>query len=745
MARLLKYDYFLTYHLGTETLSGDTEVSLRNNFAFDEFNFQNLTTLGDGDITFDPFTLSADFGYVIMDFIPTGVSAGEYVYDCRAFSVNEELLFTVHVTVLGESEPEPEDPDAPVIIPEPAVKYEIENTSITGDIYLLEILEQGFEGVVTEIRGRITHDYATRKDIMHPIVASSLDITLEADEDLTLSDLYTEEESKFKVRLKRNGQIIFYGILKPDGIWEDFVSNRWEISMDAMDGLSILKDLSFVKDSGAPYYDEITQFDALKQCLHRIGYDLPINISTTLPTYEGFTGTDTILNSVKMNADRFYQDEKKENIMDCEEVLKSVLEIYSATIIQMNGEWWVFRAIDVSDTMNFYRYDGETKTDIVWNAALEIGSHTNNFPIFHCGANQKKSISPSAQAFRVNYKYGTVRSVNENPYIKLNSGLSANGYNINNPDSGVFRNDPPNGINAKIVLSDSSYFNNKTLLIENIGGDFIQENELVNVNFTFENNGYAGSGTSYIGLHYEIATDLYQLSQNRASGEIRWILKTSLDWSVEFWKFMQYNGKNGIGLGAATLLVELPPFPEDSNIKIKVFRDVTYSADYSPDYRLVVKNIEVVPLASGNLKGEFHTAQRLTRISSVTKADKVVNNGDSLSDIYYGTLYKASGEPTELWPTKPLLQLMAEDALRIAPRPMYFFEGNVYGYFPYLANVLINNVPGKFQISKYSFDTQTNVNNTNFKEFDNVVLVEGVDYRYEFDYDYGSTTKVTIK
>lgn len=116
-----------------------------------------------------------------------------------------------------------------------------------------------------------------------------------------------------------------------------------------------------------------------------------------------------------------------------------------------------------------------------------------------------------------------------------------------------------------------------------------------------------------------------------------------------------------------------------------------------------------------------------------------------MSDIYYGTLYKENGDPTDFWPTKPLLQIMVEDALRIAPRPMYFFEGDVFGYFPYLSHVLINNIAGRYQVSKYSFDTKKNVNRCNFKEFDNVVLIQGTDYRYEFDYDFGNETRVTIK
>ena len=636
-----------------------------------------------------------------------------------------------------------------IIKDEPNLKYWFEFTNIERDIFRCEILEKDFEGEPVEIHGNVKVNYAERKDLTQAIVASHLDINIEANKELTMQDLYAEDERHFSVKLLRNAELIFYGYLIPDGIWEDWVYDSWQISISAIDGLSILKNLSFVKDDGTFYTGKITQFDALKQCLKRIGYNLPINVSSDLPTYNGFYGGDSILHSVKMNTERFYFEKATNNIMDCESVLKSILETYNATVIQMNGEWWVFRSIDVKNEMHFHKYDGETITDNVWNAELNIGSHIDQYEVFHANANQKKSINPSAQAFRVNYKYGTVKSVNENPDIILDSGLTAEGWNINNPDAGVFPNDDGSGINAKIVQSDSSWFNNKTLLIENNGDDFIQENEIVSVRFSFENSGYAGSGTSYIGIHYEIQTDLYQLTVERNGTAIRWVLKSALNASNDFWKFFQPNGSYGNGLGKATLSIDLPPFPEDSNIKIKVFRDVTYSSDYSPDYRFIVNSIEVIPAEGSNIKGEFHTAQRLTRISSVTKADKTVSVGDSISDIYYGTLYKENGDPTTVWSRTDrteslgILQIMVEDNLRISPRPMVLFTGDVFGYFPYLSKVLINNINGKFQISKYSYECKDNINRADFKEFASDYLLPA-DFRYEMVYDYGNETKVTV-
>ena len=607
-----------------------------------------------------------------------------------------------------------------------SIKYYLTYKGIEGDVYLFEIYEEGFSGEPTEIHGYVNHDYASRKDLVQPTIASSLDISLEADENLTLQDLYTEEESKFKCSLKRNEQTIFYGILKPDGIWEDFVSDRWEISMDAMDGLSILKDLSFVKDDGTFYIGKINQFDAVKQCLKRIGYDLPINISKDLPVYDGFTGTSSILSAVQMNADRFYQDAQKNNIMDCEAVLKSILEPYSATVVQMNGEWWVFRAIDVKNEMEFYRYDLEdVKTDVVWNASMNLGSHIDNFDIHHARANQKKSITASAQAFRVNYKYGLVRSLVSNPNIKANGSLTAEGWSISNP-SGVVSSNPSG---SGIIITEASGGGYDEIIRTN-PSLFVNENDNLKIIYKFKTGGTMFSG------HITVMTEnhFFKPSENK------WALKSEQtagnDW-VE---------PENVALNSEIeYTLNLPPIVEDSNL-VFILKVWGGSGTYTSWDDVFINFIDIIPNTDANYKGEFHTAQRLTRISSVTKADKTVSVGDSLSDIYYGTLYKADGSPTEFWngSTKPLLQLMVEDALRIAPRPMYFFEGDVFGYFPYLSNILINNVPGKYQVSKYSFDTKSNVNKANFSEFDKVDLVQGTDYRYEFDYDYGSETRVTI-
>jgi len=606
-------------------------------------------------------------------------------------------------------------------------KYRAEYKSIDGDVLRLDIWDKDYTGQTIEIQGKTQHIYSERKDIFEPIIPSTLGIFLEANNDLTLSDLYSENERQFTVNFYRNDQIIFFGYLLPDGIWEDFVSDRWEVSLNAVDGLSILKNLSFVTDEGYKYSNKITQFTAVRQCLKRIGYELPINISNLLPTYEGFDSTDTVLKSVLINADRFYQDDRKRELMDCDEVLKSILELYNATVIQMHGEWWIFRAIDVKDEMTFYRYEtGEKTGEIIWNAGVEIGSHIDRFEIFHCNANQKKSITPSTQAFRVNYKYGTVRSIYKNENFVLGEGLYADGWHIEGFNGSCVPQPDGKGV---MFINDNIDLNSVPLWIHNT--DIISIVEGDNLNVVFRLTSTTGGGI----LSYNFQTNNFVFTENG------WVEKNTAN------QFTKIN-KSYPQQAAIAETFSLGSMPETGGLNIAIYITLIYVPDWGTPFNF--DGIDVIPNASANLKGEFHTAQRLTRISSVTKNDKVVNNGDSVSDIYYGTLYKETGEPTTLWnrpgevTAKPLLRIMVEDILRISPRPMYFFEGDVCGYYPYLAKVQINNVPGVFQVAKYNFDTVRNINRNTFREYATEYLIEGTDFIYEPTIDFGAVTKVTI-
>lgn len=724
MATLRRYEYNITFDKKDNSISGDTTISLK---IIDENLFFS------SDLYDFEFTPNNSTSYIVeislSDFTDDN---GYYSIPCTATSTTETLFFYINLTVVdttgsgGGGEPDPE----PIV---DKLKYFLEYDNIENVISRLEIWEKGYLLDPIEIRGKVLLNYAERKDLQQAIIPLSLDLTLEADENLTLQDLYTEGENIFKVKFFIDEQLVFYGNLIPDGIFEDWVNDKWELTeLSAIDGLSIMKELSFVKDPNEFgisefYTGKITEFVALKQCLHRIGYDLPINISNDLPTYNDFSSTDSILHNVLMNSERFYQDAQKNNIMDCEEVLKSILEPYNASIIQMNGEWWVFRSIDVKTSMTFKRYDADLSvTTVTINPIVNIGSDINNYEIHHINANQKKSINPSAQAFRVNYKYGTVKSLVTNPELVMGNGLYSEGWYFESFGGSVIRQPENEGVMIINQIDETP----DLLWVYNTDPIQVSINDIVNVVFSMT--------TSLSLLNPNILTYSFE-TENYVLTESGWTPKPI---GFAFARSYKINTVEDINE-----TFNLPPFLENGNLLIKIWIRQIYVRG---GYYFKLNSINVNPSSSANYKGEFHTAQRSIRISSVTKNDKTVSVGDSISNIYLGTLYKLNGEPTQFWnrsgstDNKPLLRLMVEDTLRISPKPMTFFEGDTYGYFDYLSLVYINNVSGKYQIIKYSYDSQSNINRTAFKEFSTDLLPPS-DYRYEFDYDYGNETKVTIR
>ncbi len=632
-----------------------------------------------------------------------------------------------------------DNPDTPLPEPEPTynLKYWLEFTNQNAISHRLEILQFGFAGVSTQIYGNFVHQYTKKKDIHDTIVPSNLSIDLEANTTLTLNDLYSEEEQTFLVKAYRNSQLIFIGFIKPDGIYEDWVSDKWLLSIDCYDGLNILKDLSFVKSDGLFFRNNMSELNAIYYSLIRTKLNLPINVCIDVFNSEySFDIYHSILEQVYINTERYYQDVEKEKTMDCNEVVSSILSTYNASIIQMNGEWFIYRPIDVKNGMTFKRYvNGTFDNEIYLEVGKTIGSHINgleNFDAIHCNANQRKTISPSCQAFRVNYKYGTVASLTLNPDLKLGEGLNIDGWVVNNPDGRVYRH--PSGYG--LISMPTNDKNNAVVLIHNIPID-IQEYDVLDVSFAFENKGYA------IGLITSYETDNYYFYVKNG-----WKLKTaSVSNDTRY-----FVTRNTMGLGPANFTITLPPSPETGLFKVTVYRNVTDKTSDTGD-RFTIKSVNIKPNKDTNLaiQGEFHDAQFKKRKSTKSNKDLVVYNGDSLSEIYYGTLLNAKNDALDAkWyrfgftEERELLSICAEDRLRSAPRPMIEFEGDIMGYIPFLSFISINNIAGNFQPIEYTYNAISDTIKLVNREFSNTPL-DNTTFSVEKSYDYGNVTKVTIR
>lgn len=620
------------------------------------------------------------------------------------------------------------------------LKYFFQYKNIVNDEYRCEIYNKQYFGSATEIKGRATIEKGSVKDHLEPIRGTGLLLDLEASTDLTLEDLYTENEQDFTVRLYKNAKVVFIGFLKPDGIYQSFTRDIWTISMDCIDGLGAISNLSFVQPNGFRFVGKMSAIDIIYNCLRRTGISLPINTSINT-VYDGLVRSPNmdVLTKVKMNADRFFridgQGTGDGTIMSCEEVLKSVLDVFCACITQEKGEWYIYKANELflTDYPLFRRYNIQNiyNGNITVNIAEVLGSQINNFYPYHCSGNQKIDIKGGVSAFRVSYKYGFVSGLLPNPSL-IRNGLTYDYWTIE--DGFNFIIDP---LNEAGFLFKNSAFGNTNNIVKSDPILVLTDNILkMKISFNVKNSSGNSSGrfirikiqqgTRY--LKYSPANDGTPIDDSRNAV---WTTNAADTYTV----FLN-------GTGSYDLFI--PPFVTDGNLTFGIM------TLYPSGGVTEIESFDIIP-DTGNKPevGEFHTVERANKISTIVKDNKVVFNGDNAGLVYIGAIFKENGiDTTSLWnrekefTSKTILQIAAEEELRISQKPLKKFTGSTFGYIPYLSVIKIDSITGKFMPIEYSYDTFSNISTIKSLE---LFSAEISDLVYNKTFDFGSVVKPTIK
>ena len=578
-----------------------------------------------------------------------------------------------------------------------ALKYWFEFTDVKTILHRVEISDATFTGDSTQIYGSCSLEYSETKDTLEPVRGSGLQIDLEADSDLTFYDLYSEEERTFSVVYTRANETLFNGWLSPEGIYESFVTDKWIISLDCTDGLGFLANLSYVEDAtGLNFVGKQSLLEIVVNCLKRT--KTPQNILTSVKIY--YDGLDQTLNTfanVYYNADRFVKEDRGDTYMNCEEVLKSVLEPFGAVITAYKGEWLIYKPNSLVDSslQIFFTYDNLgvalNPTSRTIDFAFALGSQIDAYYPHHVNGNQQKTIKSSIGAYRINYKYGLVKGL-----------IYIDNFTLSGSSSGFLSTTKLISAETRLRLSvrtTSEFFNN-----EGFSSDVV-----LKITNGVDTKYYDGS-----------------------------------DWVVAFSKMaLQING-NFVGEITRT------PFLGDISISIPGVN--TYPNYLNETGEVYVGfSIDIVPAGTDQEKeGENHTFQRTLKPSSKIKDIKKVFNGDDESDIYVGTIYKADETTTtEFWTrfgaaeTKPLLRIMGEERMKMYAKPLQVYKGDVYGYFNYLSLVTINGLTGKFMPTSFNYDAATNTTSLELTEVLNSDILSDVFYQLTFD--YGNVVEPTIK
>jgi len=605
------------------------------------------------------------------------------------------------------------------------------------DDYVLNIYKNNFQGTPTEVFGSFTITKNTVDSILSPIRGSGLKISLEASKERTFDEFILNEEFTFKTELIKSGNIIYEGYIKPDGVQQSYVNDLWFVNVESTDGLGALKDLSFVKQDGLNFTGKISLYDVIKGCLDRTKLSLTINTSIEVE-YVGYTGTN-ILKDVFVNSSRYIKNENDTVIMDCNEVLTSILNLFSAVITQHDGKWWVYRPNDLKESGYITFVNQDTETTFVKNLNYNLGSQIDNYYPHHSGSNQQIEVKGAISAYRLNYEYGFLNGFVDNPNLNHDADMVFADWdknpslpiNIEIIDTGEI------GSGLEMIIYEGSP-QTTILTSNNITAEKDDQFTFKTKVSTLKTSGYGVAGVNFTKVQFIfkiITSDGYYLNGNN-----QWTLTDSF---IRV-KTIAKNVNSDL-----SYTLEMPPFLNNCTFTIEIC-EVRLA---TPSSRITAKitYVDVVDatLQKAGIKGEFHTVSRLLAPSSITKENQKVYNGDGGAELI-GSFFKDDLETlTTVWTRKnkyenlPLLGISAMDDLRIQPNPIKVFSGDIYGYIPYLSVVSINNIVGNFMFIEYDYDVKTNIINYKLLQFYNSDLA---DIQYLISPNYGENTiKPTIK
>lgn len=641
-----------------------------------------------------------------------------------------------------------------------ALKYWFEFTDVKEITHRVEISNEDFDGDSIQIYGSCSLEYSETKDTLEPIRGSGLKIDLEADSDLTFYDLYSEEERTFSVVYRRDNEILFNGWLSPEGIYESLVSDKWVISLDCTDGLGFLKNLSYVEDAtGLNFVGKQSLIKIVSNCLKRTKIQSKIYAGIEI-YYTGLSDNLSILENVYYNADRFVKEDSNPvsgsdgTIMNCEEVLKSVLEPFGAVITAYKGEWLIYKPnslVNNNIIPSFFGYDynGDalTSTTKSFDFRTNLGSQINGFYPHHVNANQQKTIKSSIGAFRINYKYGLVKSLIENKNLESISDTNIPGYNI--IDNTYL--DFPTDRKGVLIDSESSIFD----VLELQAPLNIDQNNFLSFYFAY----FTDVLSSFVRISVKLVGSLNtyylkmegQTSETNSNSAPFGVNRTfNASWStgveyIEGFSSVQLTNQEQ----TSSVRLNSQETPEDGDLQITIHTGG--NKFFTPSGNAEIKEIQIFLGGNDpNLKGENHTFQRELKPSSKIKDVKKVFNGDNDSDIYVGTIYKADQiNTTESWTrygaseAKSILQIMGEERMKMYSKPLQVYSGDVFGFFNYLNVATISGFTGVYMPTSYSYDCQSNITSIKYVEILDTDILDDIDYQKTLD--YGNVVEPTIR
>jgi hypothetical protein len=644
-------------------------------------------------------------------------------------------------------------------------KYRINYGNSFGDSFECFIKIRGnYTGDVIPLEGYCDLRYKAITNPFEPIRGASLQIKINVTIDNPLEELSIITEFEYFAEFYRNNEHLFSGWINPDGVFQDWVTDAWQVSLTAVDGLGFLKNYEFETNGLKPQ-----EFNYLYAILRRLNYAIPIatfddiNLnfnSQGVPTNRDFTNADR-----RVVSEGVFKNRNERNL-DCETVLKDILLKYNFTIQQatVNGNlvWMVSRLPLLNATGNrkgqVWGFTTITNGQPNWSVlntfeSVQATIKTHSEPIeadaFHVNQNQQISFTPALQNFRYEMRWiallNQLSSKDLRDYFTLTDPSNRASFILENSVSfSIF----PFKLLIVTPFPNNNFFNSATGNIV----DLPAGNYSLIFNFRY-NLGFTAGGSNPIDISYPCKIiytrpSLPTLYLKKTGNVLEWVEQNTILILPGFQSEAEENYP--ISLGGVEFVTELQTPDIFGGGQIQIIISRPYTSASSLNGYSVTQSVEMFisdPLLG---LGEYHDTQRVNFASSFLQEPQKVINSNHNEGFFINNLYRRSGInllPQNQWkssssPTyQDLLELTARERVNLLQRPQMIFRGDIFGYIPYWCLINYTTIDGNFVARDYRYNTKDNVITLECHQ-----IFQGiVNQNYEKSYIFDDERNVLIK
>jgi len=190
----------------------------------------------------------------------------------------------------------------------------------------------------------VTFEFTDKGDYkQEPVNGLDMTINIKAINGFELSSLYTADEREWLVDV--SGLFNMQGFIIPDSCTEPYESQPYDVTIQITDCLGTLEDIPFAKADGVVYKGFISDIELIQICLAKTGLSIPL--LTGINTYE-VTMNRSVgpLQQTFRDTARYLDTDG--NPFSCLEVLRSIIEHWSARLHQFNGYWQIVNVLEKS-------------------------------------------------------------------------------------------------------------------------------------------------------------------------------------------------------------------------------------------------------------------------------------------------------------------------------------------------------------------------------------------------------------